>query len=62
METIPCSVGSTLDELPKHIWDIVKEEKAADLIHVLDFLYNGEPPRVSYLSIQISGDVTKSLA
>ena len=55
-------LGPTLDKLPKQSWDIVKEEKAEDMIHVLDFPYNGEPPRVSYLSIQIFGDLTESLA
>nr|ANM86661.1 putative oxidoreductase [Cladonia uncialis subsp. uncialis]AUW30900.1 putative molybdopterin binding oxidoreductase [Cladonia uncialis subsp. uncialis] len=38
-------LGPTLDKLPKQSWDIVKEEKAEDMIHVLDFPYNGEPPR-----------------
>lgn len=27
-------------------WKYVKEEKAPDMIHVLQFPYNGEPPRV----------------
>jgi sulfite oxidase len=27
-------------------WDIVKKEKSEDMIHVLQFPYNGEPPRV----------------
>ena len=42
------ALGPTLENLPKESWDIVKEEKAADMIHVLDFPYNGEPPRVCY--------------
>lgn len=40
--------GPTLENLPKERWDIMKEEKAEDMIHVLDFPYNGEPPRVCY--------------
>ena len=32
--------------MPKESWDIVKKEKADDMIHVLEFPYNGEPPRV----------------
>ncbi|SLM33845.1 oxidoreductase molybdopterin binding domain-containing protein [Lasallia pustulata] len=39
------ALGSTLKDLPQESWDIVKKEKAEDMIHVLDFPYNGEPPR-----------------
>ncbi|MCJ1479100.1 hypothetical protein MMC13_007784 [Lambiella insularis] len=39
------ALGPTLCEVPAESWDIVKEEKAEDMIHVLDFPYNGEPPR-----------------
>ncbi|KAL9074479.1 MAG: hypothetical protein Q9161_002267 [Pseudevernia consocians] len=39
------ALGSTLENMPRESWDIVKEEKAEDMIHVLDFPYNGEPPR-----------------
>ncbi|KAL6720376.1 hypothetical protein ACLMJK_002297 [Lecanora helva] len=39
------ALGSTLENLPSESWDIIKEEKAEDMIHVLDFPYNGEPPR-----------------
>ena len=35
-----------LENIPKESWDLVKKEKADDMIHVLDFPYNGEPPRV----------------
>jgi len=28
-------------------WDYVKKEKSEDMIHVLQFPYNGEPPRVA---------------
>ncbi|KAL9116973.1 MAG: hypothetical protein Q9187_006495 [Circinaria calcarea] len=30
---------------PKESWETVLEEKAPDMIHLLDFPYNGEPPR-----------------
>ena len=43
------ALGPTLENIPNESWDIVKEEKAEDMIHVLDFPYNGEPPRVSYV-------------
>jgi len=33
----------TIDE---NSWDYVKKEKSEDMIHVLQFPYNGEPPRV----------------
>ncbi|MCJ1393642.1 hypothetical protein MMC18_006517 [Xylographa bjoerkii] len=39
------ALGPTLKDVPAESWDIVKEEKAEDMIHVLDFPYNGEPPR-----------------
>lgn len=42
------AMGPTLENFPHESWDIVKKEKAEDMIHVLDFPYNGEPPRVSY--------------
>lgn len=32
--------------MPHESWEIVKEEKADDMIHILEFPYNGEPPRV----------------
>ncbi|CAF3734547.1 unnamed protein product [Rotaria sp. Silwood1] len=38
-------LGPTLKDTPAESWAIVKTEKAADMIHVLDFPYNGEPPR-----------------
>jgi sulfite oxidase len=34
-----------LKDIPDESWEIVQKEKAADMIHVLDFPYNGEPPR-----------------
>jgi len=34
--------------VPDESWRDVQEEKSEDMIHVLQFPYNGEPPRVSY--------------
>ncbi|MCJ1298000.1 hypothetical protein MMC08_000789 [Hypocenomyce scalaris] len=39
------ALGPTLKDIPQESWEIVKEEKAEDMIHILDFPYNGEPPR-----------------
>ena len=38
-------LGPTLKDIPAESWATVQKEKAADMIHVLDFPYNGEPPR-----------------
>jgi sulfite oxidase len=38
-------MGSTLDQLPDISWKYVLKEKSEDMIHVLQFPYNGEPPR-----------------
>lgn len=37
------ALDETLENLPEESWQTVKEEKAADMIHILDFPYNGEP-------------------
>lgn len=42
-----------MKDIPKESWDTVMEEKAADMIHVLDFPYNGEPPKVSILTFHL---------
>lgn len=41
------AMGPTLKNVPDESWDIVLEEKSKDMLHVLQFPYNGEPPRVS---------------
>jgi sulfite oxidase len=41
-------MGPTLKDVPDESWRDVQEEKSEDMIHVLQFPYNGEPPRVSY--------------
>jgi sulfite oxidase len=40
------AMGSTLKDVPDISWKYVKSEKSEDMIHVLQFPYNGEPPRV----------------
>ncbi|KAJ9649705.1 hypothetical protein H2199_000484 [Coniosporium tulheliwenetii] len=39
------ALGPTLRDLPKISWEYVQKEKSPDMIHVLDFPYNGEPPK-----------------
>lgn len=41
------AMGPTLKNMPDISWKYVKEEKSEDMLHVLQFPYNGEPPRVS---------------
>ena len=58
------ALGSSLKDIPDISWNYVKNEKSADMIHVLQFPYNAEPPRVGDLSptrrcqikVQISAD------
>lgn len=42
-------MGPNLEKLPDISWEYVKKEKSEDMIHVLQFPYNGETPRVSDL-------------
>jgi sulfite oxidase len=44
-------MGSTLKDIPDISWKYVLKEKSPDMIHVLQFPYNGEPPRVSNAEI-----------
>ncbi|KAH8587368.1 Oxidoreductase, molybdopterin-binding domain-containing protein [Bisporella sp. PMI_857] len=34
-----------LKDIPRESWEFVQKEKSKDMIHVLQFPYNGEPPR-----------------
>lgn len=40
------ALGPTIEPLPGISWKYVQREKSEDMIHVLQFPYNGEPPRV----------------
>jgi len=39
------ALGDSLKSMPAESWMWVQKEKAPDMIHVLEFPYNGEPPR-----------------
>jgi sulfite oxidase len=39
-------MGPTIKGLPDISWKHVLKEKSEDMIHLLQFPYNGEPPRV----------------
>ncbi|KAG8166683.1 hypothetical protein KVR01_002372 [Diaporthe batatas] len=39
------ALGPTVASIPDISWNYVLEEKSKDMIHVLQFPYNGEPPR-----------------
>ena len=41
------ALGKTLQKMPEKSWKYVTSEKSKDMNHVLQFPYNGEPPRVS---------------
>lgn len=41
------AMGPTLKDLPETSWKYVQKEKSPNMLHVLQFPYNGEPPRVS---------------
>ncbi|EJT70193.1 nitrate reductase 1 [Gaeumannomyces tritici R3-111a-1] len=43
-----------LASIPNYSWAVVKEEKSEDMIHVLQFPYNGEPPRDRLVSTEIT--------
>ena len=40
------ALGPALGQHPDISWKYVLSEKSEDMIHVLQFPYNGEPPRV----------------
>ncbi|KAI0477144.1 sulfite oxidase [Xylariaceae sp. FL0804] len=39
------AIGGRLANVPEESWAIVKEEKSPDMLHLLEFPYNGEPPK-----------------
>lgn len=39
------AIGGELTTLPKDSWDIVLDEKHPEMLHLLQFPYNGEPPK-----------------
>jgi sulfite oxidase len=44
------AMGPTLSDIPDISWKYVLKEKSEDMLHVLQFPYNGEPPRVSCMA------------
>ena len=49
------AMGPTLQDLPDISWKYVLEEKSPDMIHVLQFPYNGEPPRDRLVQVRSVG-------
>ncbi|KAK1975730.1 oxidoreductase molybdopterin binding domain-containing protein [Colletotrichum cereale] len=39
------AIGGELEKVPDDSWDIVLKEKHPDMLHLLQFPYNGEPPK-----------------
>ena len=39
------AIGGELDEVPSDSWKIVLKEKHPEMLHLLQFPYNGEPPK-----------------
>jgi len=50
------AMGGTLKEVPDISWKYVQKEKAPDMIHVLQFPYNGEPPRKRLVENEITAN------
>ncbi|GAB7351446.1 hypothetical protein MBLNU459_g2110t1 [Dothideomycetes sp. NU459] len=48
------ALGPTLEKIPDISWKYVQKEKAPDMIHVLQFPYNGEPPRRRLVETEIT--------
>lgn len=48
------ALGKSTEDIPAQSWDCVLTEKADDMIHVLKFPYNGEPPRDRLVSTEIT--------
>jgi sulfite oxidase len=48
------ALGKTTKDLPAISWEYVKKEKSDDMIHVLQFPYNGEPQRKRLVENEIT--------
>jgi sulfite oxidase len=48
------ALGGTIKDIPDISWNYVKKEKAEDMIHVLQFPYNGEPPRARLVETELT--------
>jgi hypothetical protein len=45
------AVGGPLHDVPEESWLRVVQEKHPDMLHLLQFPYNGEPPKVRSTSL-----------
>ncbi|KAK8018812.1 molybdopterin binding oxidoreductase [Apiospora marii] len=52
------AMGPSLEKVPDISWEYVKKEKAADMLHVLQFPYNGESPRERLVETEITPNDT----
>ncbi|PSN74524.1 molybdopterin binding oxidoreductase [Corynespora cassiicola Philippines] len=50
------AMGPSLQDIPDISWKYVQKEKSPDMIHVLQFPYNGEPPRKRLNKITANSD------
>ncbi|KAK3050179.1 hypothetical protein LTR09_008568 [Extremus antarcticus] len=50
------AIGGALKEYPDISWKYVQKEKSEDMIHVLQFPYNGEPPRSKLVETEITNN------
>jgi sulfite oxidase len=50
------ALGATLRDQPDISWKYVQQEKAADFLHVLQFPYNGEPPRSRLVETEMTAN------
>ena len=39
------AIGGPLTNVPEESWEVVQKEKHPDMLHLLQFPYNGEPPK-----------------
>lgn len=55
-EQYHAALGSPLRSIPARSWATVIEEKAADMIHLLDFPYNGETPSHAVMASEVTAN------
>jgi len=48
------ALGPNLKDLPDISWKYVQQEKSEDMLHVLQFPYNGEPPKERLVETEIT--------
>ncbi|KAI9688636.1 MAG: hypothetical protein M1822_000993 [Bathelium mastoideum] len=50
------ALGPTIRDIPDISWEYVLKEKSPDMIHVLQFPYNGEPPRRRLIENEVTSN------